>query len=266
MTFEDRVFILTPVKDAEPFLENYFQGLYRLTYPRELISLGLLESDSADKTYSEIERRLPELRKHFRAASLWKKDFGFHIPQGTPRWDDRIQIERRAILAKSRNYLLFRALDDEDWVLWLDVDVIEYPPDIIQKLLATGKEIVQPHCVKEYGGATYDLNAWRDKGKYHLQDLRKEGDLVKLHAVGGTMILIKADVHRQGLIFPPFLYGRKNPLMRRNNRFLSQGGIYGLIRRKSAGEIETEGLGLMAHDMGYECWGMPHLEIRHHRL
>jgi hypothetical protein len=170
------------------------------------------------------------------------------------------------VLAKSRNYLLFRTLDDEDWVLWLDVDVIEYPSDIIRRLLGARKDIVQPHCVKEYGGETFDLNAWRDKGKYHLQDLRKEGDLVKLHAVGGTMILIKADVHRQGLIFPPFLYGRKNPLMRRDNRFLSQGGIHGLIRRKSAGEIETEGLGLMAHDMGYECWGMPHLEIRHHRL
>ena len=30
-----------------------------------------------------------------------------------------------------------------------------------------------------------------------------------------------------------------------------------------AGEVETEGLGLMARDMGYECWGMPNLEIVH---
>lgn len=29
------------------------------------------------------------------------------------------------------------------------------------------------------------------------------------------------------------------------------------------GEIETEGLGMMAYDMGYECWGMPNLEIKH---
>jgi hypothetical protein len=28
-----------------------------------------------------------------------------------------------------------------------------------------------------------------------------------------------------------------------------------------AGEIETEGLGVLASDMGYECWGMPNLEI-----
>ena len=29
------------------------------------------------------------------------------------------------------------------------------------------------------------------------------------------------------------------------------------------GEIETEGLGIMAADMGLECWGLPLLEIRH---
>jgi hypothetical protein len=182
-----------------------------------------------------------------------------------PRWDKRIQIERRSVLASSRNYLLSRALDDEDWVLWLDVDIIEYPPDIIERLIATGKPIVQPHCVLDYGGPTYDLNAWRDKGKYHLQDLREEGELVKLDAVGGTMLLIQADIHRQGLVFPPFLYGRKNPLMRKNNGFPGR-GIRRLFRRKRRGELETEGLGLMAHDMGYECWGLPRLEIRHARF
>ena len=38
------------------------------------------------------------------------------------------------------------------------------------------------------------------------------------------------------------------------------------FRRKRSGEVETEGLGLMAHDMGYECWGLPRLEIRHARF
>ena len=263
MSPDAKVLILTPVKDAESSLEIYFDGLYRLTYPRELLSFGFLESDSANNTYQEIERRLAALSQQFRAASLWKKDFGFHIPKRMPRWDNRIQLERRSVLARSRNYLLSRALDD-DWVLWLDIDIIEYPPDIIEKLITTGKPIVQPHCVKDYGGATYNPNAWRDKGKYLLQDLRNEGELVKLHAVGGTMLLIQADIHRQGLIFPPFLYGRKNPLMRKNNGFTGR-GIRRFFRKRS-GEVETEGLGLMAHDMGYECWGLPRLEIRHARF
>ncbi len=239
------ILILTPVKDGAAFVPGYYKRITRLSYPANRISIGFLESDSRDGTYQELKDRLPRLRKHFRRAELWKKDFGFCIPQGTSRWAEHIQPDRRAVLAKSRNHLLFRALDDEEWVLWLDVDVIDFPADIIEKLLATGKDIVQPHCVLEPAGLTFDQNAWRDHGRLLMQDMRHEGDLVELEAVGGTMLLVRADLHREGLIFPPVPYGKPSPLARER------------------GELETEGLGILAHDMGYRCWGMPHLEIRH---
>ena len=60
------------------------------------------------------------------------------------------------------------------------------------------------------------------------------------------MLLVRADLHRDGLIFPPYPYGRANPRIRPDKP-----------------ELETEGFGLMAQDMGYQCWGMPYLEIRH---
>jgi len=246
------VLILTPVKDAAGCLESYCARLDRLSYPHGSISLGLLESDSSDTTFEDLRRRLPALRTEFRRARLWKRDFGFCIPPGTPRWAPEIQVERRTILAKSRNHLLFRALDDEDWVLWLDVDVIEYPPDLIERLLATGKAIVQPHCVLDHGGATFDRNGWRDQGRLHLDDLREEGELVELDAVGATVLLVRADLHRDGLVFPPFPYGSANPRIRRG-------------RPESEGEIESEGLGVMARDLGQRCWGMPHLEVLHRR-
>ncbi|MGH7450314.1 MAG: hypothetical protein ACRENG_03145 [bacterium] len=272
MPAPEKILILTPVKDAVAHLEAYFKNLDQLAHPHEAISLGFLEGDSRDETYAVLRQKLPELNCKFRRAGLWKKDFGFKMPAGLPRWAAKIQVERRTILAKSRNHLLFHALDDEDWVLWLDVDVIEYPADIIEKLLATGKDIVHPHCVVEYHGRSYDLNAWRDRGKYFLHDLRHKGDLVKLHSVGGTMLLIRADRHRDGLIFPPFLYGVKNKLIRRVNLFHATrremiAGFAGILMRfikgKYRGEIETDGLGMMAHDMGITCWGMPNLEIKH---
>lgn len=267
----EKVLILTPVKDAEAFLDGYFDSLYRITYPRDRISVAFLEGDSRDQTYEMLCKRLPDLSEAFWSAALWKRDFGFHAPPDTPRWANHIQLERRAVLARSRNHLLFHALDDEDWVLWLDVDVVEYPPDIIQRLLETGKDILQPHCVQQFGGQSFDLNAWRDKGRYHLHDLRREGDVVRLHAVGGTMLFVRADIHRDGLIFPPFLYGKRNPLIRRHNRFffvrirdlLLRKNLAAVLQRRFLGEIETEALGMMAHDMGHECWGMPSLEVRH---
>ena len=243
-----RVLVLTPVKDAADCLSRYRHSLSRLTYPGSLMSVGLLESDSVDGTFERLTQQLSSLRATFRRVGLWKQDFGYRLPPGTPRWEPAIQIERRAVLAKSRNHLLFHALDDEDWVLWLDVDVIDYPSDIIEHLLASGRDIVHPHCVLERGGPTFDRNAWRDQGRLHLDDLRRGGDFVELDAVGGTMLWVRADIHRDGLVFPPFLYGLENPKIR-------QGG----------GELETEGLGMMAADMGHTCWGMPHLEILHRK-
>jgi glycosyltransferase involved in cell wall biosynthesis len=240
-----KILILTPLKNAVPWLPTYIRLLYGLTYPRQLISLGFLESDSTDGTYQVLRRCQPKLHRDFRRALMWKRDFAYHVPEGMDRHEESIQVERRKVLARSRNHLLFHALDDEDWVLWLDVDLLEYPSDIIQTLLATRKEIVHPHCVIEYGGPTFDANAWTEHGRYHMDSMRGT-DFVRLDAVGGTMLLIKADLHRDGLIFPPFLYGLANPVV-----------------RTGRGEVETEGLGIMARDMGINCWGMPDLEIRH---
>jgi len=254
MADPENILILTPLKDAAHHLEAYFASLSGQTYPAERISLGILESDSTDGTHDAVAARLRDLRGRYRRAGLWKHDFGFHIPPGIPRWELAFQLPRRQVLARSRNRLLSNALVDEDWVLWLDGDVCEYPPDIVERLIATGRSIVNPHCVLEYGGPTFDRNAWRDHGRTHLDDLRGGPDLVRLDAVGGTMLLVRADIHRDGLIFPPFPYGPHHRAARPANPMLPAG---------ERGEVETEGLGLMAQDLGHQCWGLPNLEIRH---
>jgi hypothetical protein len=235
-------------------LDRYFELLGTLDYPKDRLSIGLLEGDSTDGTYDLLAARLPALREEYRAVTLAQWDSGFSMPPEIPRWQPTFQLPRRATLAKARNRLLIAALADEDWVLWLDVDVCDYHPDVLRRLLDTGKDVVQPHCVQEYGGATFDWNAWRDKGDVRMDSLRGGPDLVRLDAVGGTMLLIRADLHREGLVFPPFLYGRPNPFARENSPITGYRG---------PGEIETEGLAIMAKDMGYECWGMPNLEIVH---
>jgi GT2 family glycosyltransferase len=247
------VLVLTPVKEAAPHLETYFDALAGLDYPKDRISLGLLEGDSTDGTYERLAERLPSLRATYRRATLVRWDANFQIPHGVPRWAPPFQLPRRAVLAKARNRLLMAALDDEAWVLWLDVDVSSYPADVLDRLLAVGKDIVTPHCVVSPGGPTFDWNAWREKGQRRMDSLRDGRELVRLDAVGATMLLIRADLHREGLIFPPYLYGRESRFARDPSPFTPRG----------VGEVETEGLGIMAKDMGYECWGMPNLEIIH---
>jgi hypothetical protein len=60
--------------------------------------------------------------------------------------------------------------------------------------------------------------------------------VVRLDAVGGAALLVDAELHRHGLVFPPFPYRKR---------------------------IETEGLSMMAMDMGALSWGMPFLEVLH---
>jgi UDP:flavonoid glycosyltransferase YjiC (YdhE family)/mannosyltransferase OCH1-like enzyme len=255
-TCSDRVLLLIPAKNVQPWLPTLWTNLHALSYPHECLSVAFLESDSVDGTYALLQHQLPSLRQTFQRAELFKRDFHYQSLQ--PRWSQGEQYRRRSILARSRNHLLVSALRDENWVLWIDADVARWPADITQQLLAAGKDIVVPNCLTLGSHMTFDYNTFKlhpdaDRidwtpylvdgilqppkglGRLYLSDLR-EHDCVEVDAVGATMLLVRADLHREGLVFPPFSY-------------------------KS--HIESEGLAFMARDMGYRCWGMPNLEIFH---
>jgi peptide chain release factor subunit 1 len=244
------ILILTPVKDAARFLPRYAELVDGLLWPRERLSIGLLEGDSRDDTWEALQALRPRFEARCATVALVRRHFGFRLPPGVPRWAPAYQLVRRAVLARARNNLLMRALADEDWVLWIDVDVVDYPADILQRLLAHGGDIVHPNCVLAPGGRSFDLNAWTDGGRRHLSDYRGKGP-IRLDSVGGTMLLVRADLHRDGLVFPPFRYGAVNPHVRRQHPLWGRG------------EIETEGFGAMAADMGVQCWGLPDVEIIH---
>jgi len=245
------VLILTPVKNATAYIDGYFDRLERLTYNKQLLSVAMLESDSIDKTYSQITLRSAPMDRTFNSFEFFKRDYKFNIPDGIERWAPGFQMARRTILARCRNQLLFRALRDHEWVLWLDVDVVGYPTDLIEQLLAHDRDILHPNCVREPGGKSFDLNAWKDDGKLLMHDLKGTYKPVRIDSVGGTALLVRADLHRDGLIFPAYRYGVQSPVIRKRHPVWGQG------------EIETEGLAAMAHDMGLQCWGLPDMELIH---
>ena len=245
-----KVLVLTPIKDCAAHLPRYVERIEALRYPRGLLSIGLIEGDSRDATWSILNGLRPRLETRCARVTAIKRDFGLRLPQSTPRWSPKYQVARRTVLARARNHLLFAALRDEDWVLWIDSDVVEFPADLISRLLETGRDIVHPHCVTDWGGSTFDRNGWSHHGTRYLDSYRGHS-LVRLDSVGGTVLLIKADHHRDGLVFPAFRYGVPNAAARPVHPVWEKG------------EIETEGLAMMAADMGLQCWGMPDLEVRH---
>jgi mannan polymerase complexes MNN9 subunit len=61
--------------------------------------------------------------------------------------------------------------------------------------------------------------------------------IMSLDGVGGTALMVKAEVHRDGAMFPPFPF-------------------YNLI--------ETEGFAKMASRLGYKSWGLPNYFVYHY--
>ena len=251
-----RVLIAVPVRDAADSLDSLFERLLALRYPRDQLSLALLEGDSSDDSLDRLQTFARQHADAFRRIQVIKLDLD--AKTSAVRWAPAAQRDRRSNIARVRNELVKQALKDEDWVLWVDADIIGFPDDILTTLLSTGARIVHPNAVRIPGGPSMDLNAWtierrisrgamapwiRD-GLYqpppsfqrlYLSDLRYR-DIVPLYSVGGTMLLVDANLHRAGLLFP------ENPY-----KFL----------------IETEGFGAAACDIGIVPVGLPNVEIIH---
>jgi hypothetical protein len=71
--------------------------------------------------------------------------------------------------------------------------------------------------------------------RLYLSDLRYR-DSVALDSVGGTMLLVHADLHRSGLLFPA---------------------------QPRDGLIETEAFARVAHERGVLVIGLPNVEVIH---
>jgi glycosyltransferase involved in cell wall biosynthesis len=246
------IVILTPVKNASHHAVGFVDRILSLEHPAERLRVAVLASDSTDGTADAFRTEFLRLSDAGIESAVHERDFGFVLPDGVPRWAPEIQLERRLVLARSRNHLLSRGLGDADWALWIDVDVVSFPSDVITRLLDVNGDVVQPHCLGT-SGATFDRNAWTDQGRHHFDDYAGT-ELVELHAVGGTMLLVRADRHRDGLTWPAYRHGAPNPRVRRDPASLG---------RDEIGEVETEGLAMLAYDMGISCWGLPDLHIHH---
>lgn len=262
----ESVLILTPISNSNRFLDHYFRLLCSLTYPHHLISVALGEDSSRDDTLKHAQVMAKRFRPYFKEIRIFHHDTGIMEVPYNKRHVQSLQLERRGHMARSRNQLLMRAISNEAWVLWIDVDIGYFPPNVIQHLLSAEQPVVAPTCLKasEKEGkilryTIYDKNSWRETNesleylssqpedylqvegygatyREFLGDIINEGPVVPLDGVGGCVLLVKGSCHRDGLVFPPFVFDH---------------------------HIETEGLAKMAAKMDIPVYGMPFLNTVH---
>lgn len=216
----------------------------------------------------------PDAKKRFARVTILRQDtpsIESHSEQD--RHSMEVQTERRKYMSLARNSLLFTTLQsDTSWVLWLDSDIVETPRTLIEDMTKHNKDLLVANAYQRYTEKgehkirPYDYNSWIDSPT--AQDLAKnmgpdevlyEGysematyrtlmahlysesgdktDEIELDGVGGTALLVKAEVHRDGAMFPPFAF-------------------YHLI--------ETEGFAKMAKRLGYHVYGLPNYLVFHY--
>ena len=148
---QERVLLLTPLRDAAPFLEKYFDLLSELTYPHDLIDLAFLVGDSVDDTLTVLASELDRIQSRsdkipFRSAIIVQKDFGKVVDMDVQeKHGFAAQAPRRKAMGRARNYLLYSALKPEhSWVYWRDVDIVDSPKKILEDFMAHDKDILVP--------------------------------------------------------------------------------------------------------------------------
>jgi mannan polymerase complexes MNN9 subunit len=172
----ESVLILTPLAR---FYQEYWDNLVKLSYPHDLISLGFIipKGIEGNEAYRQLRERIektqaPTNKNRFASITIERQDDEPPVAQSeSERHALAHQKERRAAMSRARNNLLFTTLGPTtSWVLWLDSDIIETPPSLIQDLASHDKEIIVPNCFQRYYNKEknaqdirpYDFNSWQD--------------------------------------------------------------------------------------------------------
>lgn len=162
---QERVLILTPLRDAAPYLGKYFDLLSDLTYPHDLIDLAFLVGDSTDETLAVLASELNRIQSRtdkipFHSATIVQKDFGqtdlsMNVES---RHGFAAQGPRRKAIGRARNYLLYAALKPEHaWVYWRDVDIVDSPKKILEDFMAHDRDVIVPSM----SSSKPDTKGWR---------------------------------------------------------------------------------------------------------
>ena len=126
------------------------------------VSLGLMTSSPEE--YLEVKKATATLP--FARASVYyypPDEAGPSFPY-EQRHDPAVQRARRGAIAALRNYLMLRALRDEEHIVWIDADVVELSEGIVQTMIAHSETrddvgLITAAC-HHNDMLNYDKNAW----------------------------------------------------------------------------------------------------------
>ncbi|KAL0262950.1 hypothetical protein SLS55_001924 [Diplodia seriata] len=278
---EERVLILTPLRDASFYINQHFDLLSQLTYPHHLIDLAFLVSDTSDDTLAvlakELERVQSDENNAFRSTMIVEKDFGVETSQDVEyRHSFEAQGPRRKVMGRARNYLLSAALKPEhSWVYWRDVDIVDSPKKIIEDFVAHDRDVLVPniwfHRYQERDGKMVDIEGRFDYNSW------VESDTGRKLAASLDKDVVLAEGYKEYKTDRTYM-AKMGDWRENKDEEIELDGIGGVnimvkadVHRSGINfpcyafenQAETEGFAKMAKRAGYKVYGLPNYVVWH---
>jgi len=198
-----KILIGIVIKNNEQFMKTFLSNLLNLSYPKEKITLCILESDSEDKTWEILQECKPYL-KDYQAVHIWKHDYGFKLPYLERQ--ERDQDKRYRILGEVRTEVVTKFLTDEEWVFSFDADLQHVRTNIIEKGLEANKIFLSFLATCFFKGALRTFNVVFNHEV--IKDVMPLGELPDdleqyclIDTASLTCFLCKSEVFKKGISF-----------------------------------------------------------------
>jgi Anp1 len=120
---------------------------------------------------------------------------------------------RQAAVAALRQSMIERYLKNEQWVFWVDADIVDYPPNLLDELIARAEggiaaplvimegDVSAPAFSSGFGpGRFYDIGGFVEEGRWARFTepyFNQPGPVYRLDSVG-SCYLVNADLYRWG--------------------------------------------------------------------
>ncbi|KAI0904490.1 Anp1-domain-containing protein [Ustulina deusta] len=147
------------------------------------VTLGLMTSSRQEY---DMAAKATEKLPFARVALYFREE---QVPRiaYADRHKPHVQRQRRARIASLRNYLMLRTLRDEQHLVWVDADIVEISPGIVQTMMGhaekhRGVGIMTALCTQTRTH-NYDKNAWAFKWQGNELEA-DDGNKTKLDIMG----------------------------------------------------------------------------------
>jgi len=219
-----KVMVAMPVRNDAAWLRDCLDSMLRMDYPHDRLRFVIGYGESTDQSRRVLE------------DTFTSSDVAYIIIDDKPR---NPLLRNALYLADVMNFLQSQ-LADEDYILYLDADIVGVPNELLKTLIKADKDIVAPCPISE-----------RNPGEFVFYDNYVFRDL-------------------NGRDFTSVARNPKHPWLRKTSPVeMMSIGTMGLVTRRVANEVHWDNpipwlqYCLEARRKNFHVWALPFLRIKH---